>query len=687
MRPWKATEEHTVRCDMHNRAFTAKSAAFGLIGLLVVCVFPAYSASVLKLSTAIRGSYLPVVPLFLTVVLSFGWNALAGRFSQRLAFSAGELAVVFCLMAVVSWLPSLQHPMVRQMVLPRYEELTTNASWKEAGVTTRMPARLFPCGQNGAEIGENTHLGMIQGGMPVKSIPFGAWVGPLLNWTPFLFLLVVSSLALTFLVHRQWTRHEQLRYPIASVIDLLIKQAGHKPGGVIFRNRMFRIGFGLVFGMNVLRYLHAWFPGNLPTIPTEYVLDWNRLFPVIGDSNASMFGIHWMPISFALIGIAYFVATDVSLSVGLTAPLATILGVQYYLVTGSQVASGDLTMFRAGGFIAIGIILLYTGRTYYFPLFRKAVWPGGRDGQADPGGVWAARIFLAAYVAVILVTAGMGVGFMMAWVIVTFLLLVFLVVTRLVCETGVPTIVTGWSLPTVLSGLMGPAAIGAGPLMFMMFLNSTMMGASTSTLMMPYMATGLKVLDDNHVNLRRFAVVSTMAIIVAMVIGFGAVIMLAYTQGEGTLLRGERAEWTQGVRQVLSMMDIGQYEASEAANGFSKLALIRPDGKALKLVLTGIVAVVGCCLLRFRFTRWPLHPLFFIVLGTSVGIRAWTSFMLGWVIKTLIVKIGGGRAYQGAKPLFVGFIIGEFMIIAVTLIVGLIYNAVTGGEPASFWMI
>jgi hypothetical protein len=242
-------------------------------------------------------------------------------------------------------------------------------------------------------------------------------------------------------------------------------------------------------------------------------------------------------------------------------------------------------------------------------------------------------------------------------------------------------------MPTVLSGLFGPAAIGAAPVMFMLFLNSVMTGVSNSMLIMPYMATTLKVLDDNKVNMRRFAAVAKVAIVITLVCGFLTVITLAYTQGSGNLMKGERAEWTEGVRQVLAMMDFGQYEASEAASGLSRLALVRPEGEVLGVVLTGLVAVISCYLLRFRFARWPLHPLFFIVAGTNVGSMAWTSFLLGWAIKSLIVKVGGGRVYRSVKPLFVGFIIGEFMIIATILIVGLIYNSITGGEPMSFWMI
>jgi hypothetical protein len=668
------------------RAFTIKSRFFGVLGLLIISIFPTYADVVLHLGYSIKG-YLPVIPLFLTVLLSFGWNRLAGKVNKNLALSAGELAVIFSIMAVVCWLPGVQKDMVRQMVLPRYEELTTNANWKEAGVTTRLPDRLFPAGADGELIGETTHFGMIQGGMKVADVPFGQWVGPLLNWMPFLLLLFLCLLALTFLVHRQWTKHEQLRYPIATVIDSLIKQDPNKPGGSIFRQKMFWVGFGIIFGINVIRYLHAWFPNNLPKIPTEYILGWYRLFPIIGESNANMFSLHWMPISFALIGISYFVATDVSLSIGIMAPLATIIGVQYYLITGVPVSSTGLSSFRAGGFIAVGLILLYTGRTYYFPILRKALFLGRGKSSVDAGGVLAARVFLAAYVFLILITSLMGVDLFIAWVFVTFLLLLFLVLTRLVCETGVPIMVAGWSIPTVLTGLLGPGTIGAAPVMFMLFLNSIMTTSGTTTLMMPYMATSLKVLDDNKVNLRRFAFVAKISIVISLVVGFVSVLILAYTQGAGNLLKGERAVWTEGVRQVLTMIDFGTYAASESASGVAKLGLLQPDGSVVGFLFTGLAVVIGCYLLRFRFSWWPLHPLFFIVIGTSVGSSAWASFLLGWVIKTLIVKVGGGRVYHSVKPLFVAFIIGEFMIITTVLIVGFIFNLITGNDPVNFWMI
>ena len=199
-------------------------------------------------------------------------------------------------------------------------------------------------------------------------------------------------------------------------------------------------------------------------------------------------------------------------------------------------------------------------------------------------------------------------------------------------------------------------------------------------------ATGLKLMDDNKVKLGRFAVAAKAAILVAVVIGFYMVITMAYSgNGEGNISRGERTLWNNAAQEVLTMVDFGHYEASEAARGLSKLGLLHPDAKVTSLVLVGLVLVVGCYMLRFRFARWPLHPLFFVVLGTNISRFAWISFLLGWAFKALLVKVGGGRMYRSAKPLFIGFIIGEFMMVALMLVVGLIYYLNTGEAPVSFW--
>lgn len=81
---------------MATREFTVKTAVTGLISLLIVCAFPPYS--------------------------------------------------------------DLQGNLVQHLILPRYEEMTSNVPWKEAGVTSRLPSALFPAGESGAPIHPKTRM-------------------------------------------------------------------------------------------------------------------------------------------------------------------------------------------------------------------------------------------------------------------------------------------------------------------------------------------------------------------------------------------------------------------------------------------------------------------------------------------------------------------------------------------------
>ena len=54
------------------------------------------------------------------------------------------------------------------------------------------------------------------------------------------------------------------------------------------------------------------------------------------------------------------------------------------------------------------------------------------------------------------------------------------------------------------------------------------------------------------------------------------------------------------------------------------------------------------------------------------------SFGIGWLLKCLITKYGGGRLYQDCKPLFVGMIAGTLAEELVQMIIGTCFYFITG---------
>jgi hypothetical protein len=60
---------------------------------------------------------------------------------------------------------------------------------------------------------------------------------------------------------------------------------------------------------------------------------------------------------------------------------------------------------------------------------------------------------------------------------------------------------------------------------------------------------------------------------------------------------------------------------------------------------------------------------------------------VGWAIKELIVRFGGGKSYNTLKPLFIGLIMGELIAVAITIIVGAVYYSITGVTTPYFQIL
>ena len=100
-----------------------------------------------------------------------------------------------------------------------------------------------------------------------------------------------------------------------------------------------------------------------------------------------------------------------------------------------------------------------------------------------------------------------------------------------------------------------------------------------------------------------------------------------------------------------------------------RLGLAQPSALRSHYILYGMVAVILLSMLRFRFSKFPLHPVVILIAGTYPGNGAWGVFLLGWFIKQAVVRFGGGGVYQRLKPFFIGIISGELGIAGTALVV------------------
>jgi hypothetical protein len=119
---------------------------------------------------------------------------------------------------------------------------------------------------------------------------------------------------LSVVVHRQWSVHEQLAYPISNFASSLLPDAGRCVGGV-FRQRLFWVAAIGVTAIHLNNFAHVWFPEHTILIQRQFDLSGIAdLFPTFKKGYA--YHLVQPYIFFTVVAFAYFLASDVSLSLG-----------------------------------------------------------------------------------------------------------------------------------------------------------------------------------------------------------------------------------------------------------------------------------------------------------------------------------------------------------------------------------
>jgi hypothetical protein len=128
----------------------------------------------------------------------------------------------------------------------------------------------------------------------------------------------------------------------------------------------------------------------------------------------------------------------------------------------------------------------------------------------------------------------------------------------------------------------------------------------------------------------------------------------------------------------------GRLVETTGYSGTDWLRAVHPDGALMVWAAVGFGLVVGAYVARMKLSWWPIHPVMFIFwCGYTCKVFA-GSFLLGWLVKAALVKLGGARAYQVGKPLMVGIIAGELVAALAWMLVGAIYWIVVGQSPTAY---
>ncbi len=673
---------------------TFRSVIIGVLGAVLIAGTGYINDEVLGLNRLV-GNHFPI-SVFGALLLLVVWvNPVLFAFRKRWRFSPKELAVMVGLTLIGCTIPGsgLMRTFTASLAMPiHYNQ--TNTGWQDKQVLSYAPPRMLPCeGKYDPDVIGSFVSGLGKDGsfIPLRDVPWWGWRDPLMVWVPLIFLMGLSMICMGLIVHRQWSHHERLRYPIAEFATSLMQQDPDRPFGAIFRNRLFWAGLLTVTFIHVINGLHVWFPGFVK-IPLNFA------FPQLLERFPGLMNVEYgrhlarLYIYPCVIGFSFFLASEVTLSLGLSLLVYVLVG--WCLVnagvevSGTDMNGGVFMWQRFGSYLGIALLLLYLGRRYYADVTRRVF--GFRSNRpVAPSVTWAGRILLIAVTGAVALLCSVGLDWPVGLTAVVLILLIVLVIARLNAETGLFFCEPLWHPSAVMIGLFGYLSLGPKALAGVCLLTAVFTINARESLM-GFVVNALKMSDTCGTKPSRVGFSAVGVFALALLVAVPVVLWADYSHGSlgrrGSLAtrRLPKMIFDAVEKSVVELRNTDKLEESESLSTWERIKNIRPDRSFLIAAGIGFAAVAVFSFLRLRYTWFPLHPVLFLVWGTYPMRHFASSFMLGWFIKTLVVRLGGRDKYNKAKALMIGVIAGDVFGALIFMGVGAIYYAVTGFSPENY---
>jgi hypothetical protein len=666
---------------------TKRAVIIGLAGVVFVSAVCYFFDEVIRQGLFIS-SLMPVAVYGTLVLFALSLQPLLALFGARLRFSGAEVCLILCFVLLACGLPGLG---LVQYLPPAamfpHHDARLRPGWASEEVVAIAPPQMLADireDESRALGGYVTGLSVGNRRIGVSEVPWSAWTRTLAFWLPLLLAATVALLALSTVFHTQWARHEQLPYPITTFTKALLPdRTGRLP---VLGSRLFWIGFLSVFTIQLNNYLLRWLPDVL--IPIKTTFDCTalaKLTPVLTEGAGT--GIYQLSIWWPVLGLAYFLPTDVSFTMTVTPFIyCTIFGA--FAMVGVPFRCGRMLgpsleqSIYAGGYFAILLMLLYTGRYYYLNVLRQSLGITSRE-TVEPHAVWGMRVFLVCTLLFIVQLVLVGLDWQLAILYTGLAYMVHVVVSRMIAETG-GFIIGTYVYPCVMIwALCGTTALGPKTLLTM-FLVSTVLVSGPGWAPMPFFVQALKLGDVFQLDLGRLARWGVAIVVLSVLVAVPCNLYWQYSRGAPTVGWPRATAWYSfenmvEVKQTLRAQEL--LETAESLRGWERCAHLVPDSKQLSAFLIAMAIALVLAFGRLRFPKWPLHPMAFVFLGGWPACYHWFSFLLAWALKICVTKYGGARLYDRLKPLMVGLIAGSMLGSLVPMVVGSVYYFVAGQPP------
>ncbi len=611
---------------------TPRAVVLGVLAAAASAFFYPYAINVHEIHGMGFG-YFPWFAVLLLFITVFVINVAFKLMNPAWALRHQEIAVVFvmALVAIVADV-SLSSYFIATLATPRYYATPEN-EWIEL-LFDYVPDWIAP------EDAGNAITWFFDGLPAGQSIPWSAWIVPLLWWGSFLAAFFLVCIALVALFRKQWVEHERLLFPLMNApMALMEDSTSRRLLPAVTRKKSFIMGFLLIFS------LLAW------NVATHF----NPALPVIQFGTTINLGRHFRGLLVAatpwVIGLCYFVNPEILFSFWF---FQLLIRFQDAFFSRIGYAAGSPDPFESrnasmgwqtwGAFSVFVIYGMWSARHHLADVFRRA-WRG-LGMEHDERELMSPRLALGclvaglAYMATFMAQTGMSIPVIV--LILPAAIIAYFGITRLVIEGGLPYVKAPITPQTFSMYTLGSVGMPA----------PTMVGIAFSygwivdmwCIFMPGAAHGAKLADWLGMNGRVIVIAVVLSLVVTLPLTLWYHIDLAYRTGAHNF-----TSWVYQGEQGIAF----DYVTSKMRNPHG------PDAQRLGFMGLGMGMTGLLIFIRHRFAWWPLHPIGLtcpVVMGT---VGHFGAFFFTWLIKVILLKIGGHLLYERGKPFFIGLVVGH----------------------------
>jgi hypothetical protein len=619
-------------------------------------------------NTFLGGSHLPPGAIGVLLILVLIINPLLRLLSKGLALSRNEALTVYitCLFSCLVPGHGAENFIVPNMVAPFYFAKPEN-KWLE-WIQPHLRPWLTPSLNADQSLNRAVYEGWFIGLSNDEVIPWAAWMLPLAFWGTFIMASYVMLACLSVMLRAQWAEREALAFPLLrlplTLTEDLDRNDKYAMLGQFFRDKLMWIGFGIAVFVQMLRGLHLYYP-EVPDFPLGIDLG-----PMLTEAPWNQAG--WLPLNIyvSVIGITYFLASEVSFSLWFFYWLIKFEMMGAYQIgyaPGTLPALGglpdrDFLGYQMGGaYLAYVAMTLWTGREHFRHVIRRA-FRRVRAGESErtevmsyPAAFWG---FVLSFVFMTVCTVVSGVRLDIALVMWFSYLILAIGLTRVAVEGGLIALQHSTMPVTAAAGLVKPvnanwlnSASGMEPAaLFQAGLIFHMRGFS-----MPSYLHSFKLAHDQKIAPRPLLALIAAVVTISLVMSLWMTVRLGYENGGLTL--GHKWWAQQGsIMPAQTLDNLKNLENSSALVNWSFLGV-------------GALLTYGMMLARSRLAWFPLHPIGYLMALNYPMAMFWASILIGWMIKSLIMRFGGHDTYRKASPLFLGLILGDIAMIFFWLLI------------------